>query len=180
MDDLSYGSYGLAEPTDAESIDFVPDGYAQGDVTDDDGEAIDSYFEAPDTRVNTTTFQDVAVPTETLPVPQRIITSTGFIAPGDVVQVLPADIKRKGYQLLTHTVGSSRNFYLIASHPDTFMQVQAAQISTGVQDKFGYKSEESTDRPIEPMFVPYNGPLYISANDENLSAIYYIVTAFTE
>lgn len=173
-------NYGLMEPTDAESIDFVSDGYATGDVNDDDGQALDTYFEAPDTRIDTRTTQSIDVPAETLPVPQRIITSTGFIGAGQVVQVLPADIKRKGYQILTHTVGASRNFYLVASHPDTFMQVQAAQISTGVQDKFGYKSEESSDRPIEPTFIPYNGPLYIKANDENLSAIYYIVTSYTE
>jgi hypothetical protein len=168
------------EPTDSEAIDTISDGYATGDVTDDDGQAIDSYFEAPDTRLDTRTVQSVAVPVETLPVPQRIITSTGFIGPGETAMVLNADVKRKGYQILTHTVGASRNFYLVASHPDTFMQVMAAQISTGTQDKYGFKSEESTDRPIEPAFIPYNGPLYIRANDENLSAIYYIVTAYTE
>lgn len=177
MDDETFG---LMEPTDAESIDVVSDGYSTGDTTDDDGQAIDSYFEAPDTRHDTSRDQSVAVPVETLPVPQRIITSTGFIGAGDTALVLNADVKRKGYQLMVFTVGSSRDYYLISSHPDTFLQVMAAQISTGVQDKFGFKAEDSSDRPIEYQFVPYNGPLYIRANDENLSPIYYICYAYTE
>lgn len=169
-------NYGLMEPTDSESIDFVSDGYATGDVNDDDGEALDSYFEAPDTREDTSKFQSVAVPVETLPVPMRIITSTGFIAPGTVEQILNADVKRKGYKLLVHTVGANRNSYLEASHPDDFTAVMANQ---GAK-KFGLKAEDQTDRPIEPTFIPYNGPLYIKANNTNLSAIYYICTSYTE
>lgn len=172
-------NYGLMEPTDSESVDTVSDGYATGDVTDDDGQAIDSYFEAPDTRHDTRKDQSVAVPTETLPVPQRIITSSGFIGAGDVQMILNADVKRKGYQLLVHTTGVNRCNYLVASHPDSFMQIMAAQNATS-SDHFGLKAEDSTDRPIEPTFIPYNGPLYLKANDENLSSIYYIVTAYTE
>lgn len=176
MDD---NAYGLVEPTDAESIDFVSDGYSTGDVNDDDGQALDTYFEAPDTRQDTSKYQDIAVPVETLPVPQRIINSTGFIAPGDVVMVLNADVRRKGYQLLVHTTGSTRDYYLLASHPDNFTQVMSAQNAIS-SDNYGWKAEDSTDRPIESQFVPYNGPLYIKANDKNPSSIYYICVSYTE
>lgn len=167
---------GLETPTDAESIDVISDGYSLGDIKDDDGQALDSYFEAPDTRIDTRTLQAPAVAVESLPVPQRIITTTGFIAPGAVVPVLNADIKRKGYRLLCHTVGVNRCYYFEASHPDDFTAVIANQGT----DKYGLKAEDTTDRPIETTFIPYNGPLWIKANDSNNSAIFYICTSYTE
>lgn len=169
-------TYGLMEPTDAESIDFVSDGYSTGDVNDDDGQALDTYFEAPDTRQDTSTFQDIAVPVDSLPVPQKMITSTGYIGPGEKQLVLNADIKRKGYMLLVHTTGTNRDFYFLSSDANDFLAIVAAQGS----DNFGLKAEDSTDRPIEPTFVPYNGALWIKANPNNNSPIYYICTSFTE
>ena len=169
-------NYGLMEPTDSESIDFVSDGYATGDVNDDDGQAIDSYLEAPDTRIDTRTMQDIAVPAETLPVPQRIISSTGFIGPGDKAMILNADMKRSGYTLLVHTTGVNRCFYFLSSEPNEFVAIISAQGS----DNYGLKAEDSTDRPIEPNFIPYNGPLWVKANPNNNSPIYYICTSYTE
>lgn len=163
-------------PTDAESIVIEHDGYSTGDINDDDGQAIDSYFEAPDTREDTSRFQDIAVPVDSLPVPQRIISSTGFVGPGDKALILNADVKRKGYTLLVHTVGANRCFYFLSSEPDEFVAIIGSQGS----DNYGLKAEDSTDRPIEPTYIPYNGPLWIKANPNNNSAIYYIATSFTE
>lgn len=166
------------QPTDAESIAPEPFAYSLGDVKDDDGAAIDSYFEADDTREDTSHWQDVSVEDVAMVVPQRIIVSTGTIAPGASEMVLPADVNRAGYQLLCHATGAARPYYMVSSSPDTFTAVAAMQAANG--DKYGWKGEDATDRPIESTFIPYNGPLYIWSNVANLSPLYYIVTSYTE
>lgn len=168
-------NYGLMEPTDSESVDTVSDGYATGDVNDDDGQAIDSFFEAPDTRHDTRTDQSVAVPVESLPVPQKIISSTGYVAPGKTVQLLNADLNREGYELQAHCTDNNRAGYQVASDNDAFVAVDATGVKT-----FGRWAISGLDTGVVlPDYVPYNGPLYIHANAANDASIFYIVTSYT-
>lgn len=149
--------------------------YAAGDTTGDHTLIDEQAFMPADPVEDTSTFQDVSVPEVEVPVPQRMITSTGWIAPGNTVKILNRDLARDNIMVCVSAPGAQAtdvNTYAFASFPDPFVAAEAAGGP-------GYQASNGRGNTGAPQVIAYNGELWIHAFSQNTVPLFYIVQSLT-
>ena len=147
-----------------------PLGPLSGDYTDDDGRAIDDYFESADHNPvkETGLPKDQVRDQKDIPVADRLISRTlplvSLAAAGDVIQFFSADLNRK--KLIIYVEAAASHIRVGSQKTDVYGAGLLGGVATGVANGGGNIYD----------FGPYTGAVWIGADDFSGNVTAYCVT----